>query len=179
MTDNFAARLAQVKLATKADVADYVKDTDFDNKPKKYIKSYFKLKKFILIKNEVKEEHEEIKKLQTFDSNLLIGQSYFGNDGSQNFLITQQISKSLTTFAGIPGTSTEWKSKGLQNEKIKSLFTANHSLPPKLVWINNSRIRVEFKGSCLKQGNYNFYSKQCNKFIFCLSIRSMVTRFKR
>ena len=133
----------------------------------------------MLIKNEVKEEHEEIKKLQTFDSSLFIGQSYFGNDGSQNFLIIQQISKSLTKFAGIPDTSTEWKSKGLPNEKIKSLFTANHSLPPKLIWINNSRIRVEFKVSCLKQDKYNFSSKQCSRFIFCLSIREMVTKFKR
>ena len=32
--DNFATRLAQVKLTTKADIADFVKETDFDNKLK-------------------------------------------------------------------------------------------------------------------------------------------------
>ena len=45
MTDNFAARLAQAKLATKADVANFVKDTDFDNKLKKYIKKLLQIKK--------------------------------------------------------------------------------------------------------------------------------------
>ena len=29
---NFTARLAQAKLATKADIADFIKKTDFDNK---------------------------------------------------------------------------------------------------------------------------------------------------
>ena len=35
MTKTFAARLAQAKLATKADIADFVKKTDFDEKLKK------------------------------------------------------------------------------------------------------------------------------------------------
>ena len=30
-------------------------------------------------------------------------------------------------------------------------YTANKSLSPKLAWMNNSRIRLDFKGSCLKQ----------------------------
>ena len=32
--DNFATRLAQAKLTTKADIADFVKEADFDNKLK-------------------------------------------------------------------------------------------------------------------------------------------------
>ena len=31
VADNFAARLAQAKLGTKDDIADFVKETDFDN----------------------------------------------------------------------------------------------------------------------------------------------------
>ena len=30
--DNFTVRLAQTKLASKSDVADFVRETDFDNK---------------------------------------------------------------------------------------------------------------------------------------------------
>ena len=60
----------------------------------------------------------ELKKLQTFDSSLFIGQSYFGNDGSQNFLIFQPIYKTYTTFAGLPNTITELESKRLSNENI-------------------------------------------------------------
>ena len=32
MVDNFAVRLAQANVATKGDIADFVKETDFDNK---------------------------------------------------------------------------------------------------------------------------------------------------
>ena len=44
--DNFAARLAQADLATKADIDDVLGNTDFDvklkNKNKKNLKSYSK-----------------------------------------------------------------------------------------------------------------------------------------
>ena len=39
----------------------------------------------------------------------------------------------------------------MPNESINPPYTANHGLSPKLLWMNNSRIRLEFKGSCLKQ----------------------------
>ena len=34
--DNFAARLAEANLATKADIADFIKETEYDNKEKKH-----------------------------------------------------------------------------------------------------------------------------------------------
>ena len=40
----------------------------------------------------------KFKKLSTFASTLVTGQSYFVNDGSQNFLIFEPIDKILTTF---------------------------------------------------------------------------------
>ena len=36
MADNFAARLKQEKLATKTDIADFVKNTDFDSKKDRF-----------------------------------------------------------------------------------------------------------------------------------------------
>ena len=54
-------------------------------------------------------------------------------------------------FVGLPNTIEEWESKGLSDKKIKPPVTANHNLSPKLSCINNPRIRLEFKGSCLKQ----------------------------
>ena len=38
----------------------------------------------------------------------------------------------------------------MSNKKIKSDYTANHTFFPKQNCMNNSRIRVEVKGSCLK-----------------------------
>ena len=83
-------------------------------------------------------------------------QSYFNNDGSQNYLIFQPIYKTITTFSGLPDTISQWEFKGLSNEKFAPPFTLNRSLSPKLVSMNNSRIRLEFKGSCSKQDNEPF-----------------------
>ena len=41
------------------------------------------------------------------------------------------------------------------DEKIRPPTTSDNSLSPKLKW-HNSRIRVEFKGSCLKQDRMTF-----------------------
>ena len=56
----------------------------------------------------------------------------------------------------------------LSNEKIKSPITANHSFSPKLRWMHNSRTRIEFKGSCIKQDKITFTQRNIvNLFIFC------------
>ena len=88
---NFAARLAQGNIASKSDFADFVKKTGFDDKLKNLNKKVTSSKtKHLLVEN-------KLKKLQTFDSSLFIGQSYFNNDGShdglQNYLTFQPIQK--------------------------------------------------------------------------------------
>ena len=98
----------------------------------------------------------ELKVLQTLDSSLFNGQSYFNNDKAQFFLTFQPIYKIITTFSGLSGTISEWGSKGLLNEKIKSHYTVNKSRSPKLVWMNNSRIKLEFNRSCWKQDKASF-----------------------
>ena len=44
----------------------------------------------------------------------------------------------------------------MSNKKVNLSNTINYSLSPKVVWINNSRIRLKFKGSCLKQAKVTF-----------------------
>ena len=51
--------------------------------------------------------------------------------------------------AGVTETIVAWESKGLLNEKIKPIIKKNNNFSPKLKW-HNSKIRVEFKGRCLK-----------------------------
>ena len=59
--ENFAARLAQANLASKNDIANFVKKTDFDDTLKELNKKITSNKtKHVFIKN-------EFKKLQTFD----------------------------------------------------------------------------------------------------------------
>ena len=68
----------------------------------------------------------------------------------------QPIYKTITTFSGLPDIISEWESKRLSNEKFMPPFTSDKSLSPRLVWMNNSRIRLEFKGSFLKQDKAPF-----------------------
>ena len=76
------------------------------------------------------------KKLQKFDSNLFIGQSYFSNDESQNLSLFEPIYKTFTTLSGLPNIIDDWLVYGWID-----------------VWMSNSRIRLEFKWSHLKQDN--------------------------
>ena len=41
-------------------------------------------------------------------------------------------------------------------EKITPPFTASKNLSPKLVWMNNSRRRLDFKESCLEEDEVTF-----------------------
>ena len=135
-SENFASRLASANLAIKNDIANFVKKADFDDKLKDLNEKVTSNKtKNVLLEN-------EFKKWKTFDSSLFIGQSYFVNDGSQNFLVFQSVYKTIKTFCGLSNTIAEWESKGLPNWKITLPFTATKSLSPKLVWMNNSRIRL-------------------------------------
>ena len=86
--------------------------------------------KYLLVEN-------ELKKLQTFDSSIFIY-------------------KTILAFSGLPDTISGWVSKELSNEKITPPFALYKSLSAKLVWMNNSRIRLEFEGSCLKQDKAHF-----------------------
>ena len=150
IAETFAALLSQRNLASKSDVANFVKKTDFDDKLNNLNNKITSNKtKYVLVE-------KEFKKLQTFDSSLFIGQTYFNNDGSQNYLIFQPIYKTITAFSGLPDIMPKWKSKGLSNEKFMPSFTSNNSLSPKLVWMNNSRIRLEFIGGCLKEDKAPF-----------------------
>ena len=74
----------------------------------------------------------ESKKLQTFNSSLFTGQSYFNNDRTQLYLKFQPIYKTITTFSLLKVTFSEWESKGLSNEKFKPPYTTNKILSPKL-----------------------------------------------
>ena len=75
-------------------------------------------------------------------------QRYSFNDGSQNFSIFQPILDTFT-LVGLTGTILALAMQRLLNEKIKPPTTLNKSLSPKLKQ-HNSKMRLEFKGCCLK-----------------------------
>ena len=102
---NFAARLAQAKLATKMIFYALVKKTDFDDKLKNLNKKITPNKtKHVLAEN-------KFKKLQTFVSGLFIGQSYFLNNGAKLYLIFQTVYYTLKRVSDAKK-YVSWKSKG-------------------------------------------------------------------
>ena len=58
-------------------------------------------------------------------------------------------------LSGLTYTIVAWESKGLWNEKMKPPTTSNNSLSPNLKQ-HNSKIRVKYKGSYLKQSKVTF-----------------------
>ena len=122
--ESFVARIKQVNLASKSDIANFVNKTDFDKLKNLNKKLTSNKTKNVLIKT-------ELKKLQTFYSSFFIGQNYFNNDGAQLYLIFPLIYKTIATFSG-PNIFSEWESKGLSDGKFRPPYTTNKFFSPKL-----------------------------------------------
>ena len=97
-------------------------------------------------------------KLKTFDSSYFIGKSHFEEDGTQNYLVFQPMSKYFTMITNTDHISS-WKSKGLSDESIKPRTTSDNSLAPALNYYGN-KIRVKFARSFLKQSNRLMKNRQ-------------------
>ena len=70
------AKIKNVELLHKSDISEFIKNTDLDK---------------LTTKAELEAQQGKIVELQTHDSSLFIGQCYFINDVSKNFLIYQTI----------------------------------------------------------------------------------------
>ena len=59
----------------------------------------------------------------------------------------------LNSVFGVIDRVLSWQLKGLTNESIKPPTTSNNSLNPRLSY-NDTKIKVQFTGSCLKQSSH-------------------------
>ena len=74
----------------------------------------------------------------------------------------------LNSVVGVIDCVLSWQSKGLSNESIKSPTTSNNNLNPRLSY-NDTEIKVQFTGSCLKQPKFTFtHEKVVNIYIVTL-----------
>ena len=78
-----------------------------------------------------------------------IDQNHFEEDGTQNYLVFQPISRYIKV---IPNTDyiSSWKSKGLSAETIKPPGKSDNSLTRLIDYVVD-KIRLKFSGSCLRQ----------------------------
>ena len=81
------------------------------------------------------------------------GKNYFYEDGSHNYLVFIPIGRyfKVRSIIGVIDYALSWQSKGLSSESIKAVSASNNSLTPALDYYDTSKIRVKFRGSCLKQ----------------------------
>ena len=86
------------------------------------------------------------------------GKSDFEDDGTQNYLVFQPVQRYFKKLANSDHISA-WKSKELSSESIKPPAASNESLAPALNYIN-TKLRVKFDGSCLKQDELTFTHKK-------------------
>ena len=110
MAENFAARLSQVKLALTDDIADLVKETDFDNKLKQINKKVTSNKtKHVLVENKLDELSEKVEVISTkrLTKDLINGYSilkeakYFSSGAFQIYLVFISDNKYIEFFSGI------------------------------------------------------------------------------
>ena len=132
--------------------------TDFDAKLSSLNRKITSNKtKHLLVEN-------ELNKLKTFDSSYFIGKSHFEEDGTQNYLVFQQLKKYFKVITNTDYVSS-WKSKGLSAESIKPPTTSDNSLTPALSYYG-TKTRVKFTGSCLKQPKISYtHGKVVNIYI--------------
>ena len=96
-----------------------------------------------------------MKKLKTFDSVYFCGKSHFENDGTQKFFVFQAIHKCFKIVSANDSNILSWKSKRFSIESIKAPTTDNTMLNPSLDYVG-SKVRIKFRGDCLKQGKNKF-----------------------
>ena len=141
----FNARLAQANLITK---------TDFDAKLSSLNKK--------ITANKTKHL------LNDNDLSYYRGKQYFDEgSGKQNYFVFLQMGKyfRLNSVVGVIDRVLSWHSKGISNESIKPPTTSNNILNPRLNY-NDTKIKVQFTGSCLKQPKFTFtHKKVVNIFI--------------
>ena len=97
----------------------------------------------------------QLKKLETFYSIFLRGKSHFEEDGTQNYLVFQTVSKYFKTVCANDSNILSWLSKGLSDESIKPRSISNKMFNPSLDYAG-TKIRVKFNGDCFKQEKITF-----------------------
>ena len=117
-SENFTARLKQANLARKNDIANFVKQTSFNEK----------LKTITSNKNELNELSKKVKAISTKGLtkdlinkfSILNGAKYFSLRIFQNYLVFITTKKYIKYFSGTTRIKS-WKSNGMSEENLENI----------------------------------------------------------
>ena len=142
---NLATKTALTNLSnTVPDIITLIQKSDYDTKIKEIKSKYTSNTGFdsklaqanVITKRnfdaKIVEVKKNIKKLQTFDSSYFRGKNYFDEDGTQKYLVFLPARRyfKLNSVINVTDRDLSWQSKGIPNESIKMISTANNSLTP-------------------------------------------------
>ena len=143
-------RLVQANLATKVNIADFVKETDFDNKLKNINKKVTPNKtKHVEAEKKLNDLTKKVAHISEKGYDFLLGRIFFtGDNGYQNFLVFAPIHNSLTLDNNKKFTN--WILTRTISEKIEPF---DIYLELNMSNLANGRVHIEFSNSALRLKN--------------------------
>ena len=164
----FAARSKQANLGSKSDVANFVKEADFDNK----------LKDVTSNKNELHELSKNVKaiptKILTKDLinifSIINGAKYLFSGIFQNYLVFISGNKYIKHFTGTTQIES-WKSNVMSKESIENITKSDSNFAPtfiifKILHVHHHLLAdMNFNGHCLIRNNISIPKKVINLYI--------------
>ena len=150
-SEKFTARLKQANLASKSDIANFIKKTDLN-------------------KNELNELSKKVKAISTKGLtkdlinkfSILNGANYFALGIFQNYLVFIPAKKYIKYFTGTNWIDS-WKSNGMSEENIKNITKSDSNFPPTFV-DHHALPDINFNGHCLIN-NISIPNKVINLYI--------------
>ena len=157
----FTARLKQSNLASKGDIANFVKKTNFDNK----------LNDVTSNKNGLSELSKKVKALSTkkLTKNLinkfsiLNGAKYFSSGIFQNYLVFIPAKKYIKYFSGTTRIEL-WKSNGMLEESIENITKSDSNFASSFV-DHHLLSDITLNVHCLIKNNISIPKKVMNLYI--------------
>ena len=131
VTENFTARLKQANLARKIDIANFVKEADFDNNELKDVTSN---------KNEWNKLSKKVKAISTKELtkglinkfSILNGARYFSSGIFQNYIVFIPAKKYIKYFSWTTWIDL-WKFNGIPEENIENITKSDSNFAPDFV----------------------------------------------
>ena len=97
------------------------------------------------------------------------GKSHIEDDGTQNYLVFQAVSRYFKTVSANDSIILSWKSKESSDESIKTPNISNKMLNPSLDYVG-TKTRLKFNGDCLKQEKNIFNQAKIGKIYIVYEI---------